>query len=376
MKKSKKILAFAREVGGAAAIAPVCQAMLQNMWDVLLLAKDYGLGFFVNQNLRCLDFPSFDLSYLDTLINENFGFLPDVIFTSATSLPTLDMTERYLWKWGKKNNIPTVGILDQWQNYVLRFSGPGKHEILAYLPDYIFVMDELAKDEMIREGIPKELIIVTGQPAFDKVAEEHKAFSSQVNEIKAKLHIPDNFTIITFVAESLKKDFGDNLGYDEQSTLEFLANALDEICRRNKGLHIYLIIKLHPENKHKEFDWSLSKWPSLKKQIIEKELSSCEVIEISDLIVGMSSVLLVEAILAQKIVVSLQINSLVDSQLAATKMGAIPFIKTQEEGKRILNLLLHDQTYREEYLQKQLKWEIDKNGTRNCLDMLKTIMVK
>lgn len=373
MKESKKILAFAREVGGASAIAPVCQAMLQENWELLFLAKDKGLDFLKNQNLDCIDFPSFDVDHLNTLIDRKFQSSPNLIFTSATSLPTLDMTERYLWKWGRENEILTVGVLDQWQNYGLRFSGPGSNERLAYLPDYIFVMDELAKDEMIKEGIPEELIVITGQPAFDKIIEEHKILSSQINKIKNKLQIPDNFTVITFVAESLKKDFGDRLGYDEQSTLGFLGDVLDEICERNKDLQIYFIIKLHPENKYEEFEWALSRWSSLKKQIIEKELSSCEVIEISDLVVGMTSIMLVEAILVSKITVSLQINSLVDSQLVATKTGAVPFIKDKKIGRQILNSLLLDEKSRKSYLQKELNWKIKTNGTQRCLEMLKRI---
>jgi len=373
MKESKKILAFAREVGGASAIAPVCQAMLQENWELLFLAKDKGLDFLKNQNLDCIDFPSFDVDHLNRLIDRKFQSSPNLIFTSATSLPTLDMTERYLWKWGRENEILTVGVLDQWQNYGLRFSGPGSNERLAYLPDYILVMDELAKDEMIKEGIPEELIVITGQPAFDKIIEEHKILSSQINKIKNKLQISDNFTVITFVAESLKKDFGDRLGYDEQSTLGFLGDVLDEICERNKDLQIYFIIKLHPENKYEEFEWALSRWSSLKKQIIEKELSSCEVIEISDLVVGMTSIMLVEAILVSKITVSLQINSLVDSQLVATKTGAVPFIKDKKIGRQILNSLLLDEKSRKSYLQKELNWKIKTNGTQRCLEMLKRI---
>ena len=374
MKKNMKILAFSREVGGAAAIAPVCRAILKEEWDLLLLSKDKGLEFFSKQGLDCVNFPSFGDEHLNEVIGKKLRCLPDIVFTSATSLPWLDMTERYLWRWGQEKGITTVGLLDQWQNYALRFSGCGADEKLTYLPDYIFAMDKLAKNGMAVVGIPEQRIVITGQPAFDRIKEEHKIFSLQTDKIKDRLNIPHNLKIVMFVAESLKKDFGDSLGYDEQFTLQFLGDTLNDICTQDKGCDVYFIVKLHPENVYEEFDWIMSRWPFLKKRIIGKELNPCEAVEISDLVVGMSSTLLIEAILAGKIVVSLQINSRVDSQLVATKVGAIPFIQSRGEGKRVLRSLLCDKAYKKTYMQRQSKWEIKKDSTLNCVSMLKRIM--
>ena len=55
MSEPKKVLAFAREAGAAAAIAPVCYAMLKHGWRLLLLAKDYGLDIFRSQKLNCTE---------------------------------------------------------------------------------------------------------------------------------------------------------------------------------------------------------------------------------------------------------------------------------------------------------------------------------
>lgn len=373
--KKKRILAFAREAGGARAIAPVCHAMRDEGWEVLLLAKDYALDIFRKQKLNCLEFPHFNIEALDILITNKFKFLPNLVFTSATSLPALDMTERYLWKWGQNQKIPTVGLVDQWQNYSLRFSGVDKDEYLAYLPDYIFIMDELAKTDAIKDGIPEDRIVVTGQPAFD-IIKNNKKNNFFVDKIKTKLHISQTPIVITFVSEALLKDFGDTLGYNEQLMLEFLGNALYEYVGQNKDLNIILLIKLHLENKNEEFNWVLGKWPSLKKQIINKELTSAEVIAISDIVIGMQSVMLLESILRDKATVSLQINSRGDSQLAATKAGAIPFITTVNVAKKTLGLLLFDEVYRKQYLQKQREWKILGDGTGNCIKFFKKIITK
>lgn len=376
MKTVKKILAFSREAGGARAVAPVCHAMIKEGWNVLLLAKDHSLNIFRDQGLECTDFPNFDPDNLLKLVNKRFGSFPDIVVTSATSLPTIDMTEKYLWRWGNTNCIPTVGILDQWQNYALRFSGPGDKERLAYLPDHVFVMDDIAKMDMIKDGIPEERIIITGQPAFSGIVDEHKACLLRTGEIKKRFEIPDGFTVVTFAAESLKKNFGGELGYDEQSTLRFVGDALKGICRATEDLKIYLIIKLHPENVYEEFEWAVQEWPSIGKRIIGKELSPRETIAISDVMIGMTSIMLIEAILADKPTISLQINSSRPSQLVVTKTGAIPFITTRDAASAILNRLLTSEEARKEYLKRQKTWKISKDATGRCMDALKIRIYK
>jgi hypothetical protein len=371
--RQRKILAFAREAGGAAAIAPVCKEISKEGWDLLLLSKDHGLGVFERNDLPCVEFPSFSLDILKSLTLRYLQMLPDIIFTSATSLPTLDMTERYLWQWGRDNSITTIGVLDQWQNYALRFSGPTPDERLTYMPDYIFVMDEIAKTEMIGEGIPEDKIIITGQPAFDTIREGFVLLYARVPDIKTRLNIRD-MAVVTFVAESLQKDFGDTLGYDEQSTLNFVGDTLEKMCHGRQDKEFCLIIKLHPENSFDEFNWVFSKWPSFIKLIIEKELSPYETIAIADIVVGMTSVMLIESIIADKPTVSLQINSLIDSQLVATKTGAIPFIKTHAMGAKILESLLCNHAYMEKYLKSQRTWGLSGEASIRCMKIMRSIL--
>ena len=369
-----KVLVFAREAGGVAAVAPVCRILLENDWDLLILSKDNGLAVFESSGFECIDFSFFDAAYLSSLAKQKFLSLPDLILTSAASMPGLDMTERYLRQWGSEHSVKTVAILDQWQNYGQRFSGAGKDEKLAYMPDYIFVMDELAKDEMITEGIPEDKIIITGQPAFDSILDRNRLSEADCSSIKTDLNLSKTETIVTFAAESLKKDFGNSLGYDEHSTLVCLGNVLEKICTQNKQLEIYLLIKLHPENTYEEFEWALSKWPLLKMRITKNEHRPYEVLAISDIVVGMSSILLVEAILAGNIVVSLQLDSLVGSKMVATKTGAIPFIRSADEGEKVIRSLLLDDSYRNQYLNNEKTWNIKANNAKRCFGFLEKIL--
>ncbi len=366
-KTSPKVLSFAREAGGAAAIGPVCERMVDEGWSVLLLAKDHACRVFRSRGIPFLDFPSFDPAVLDRLVSDAFSSPPDFLFTSAASLPKLDMTEKYLWKWGMARGIATAGLLDQWQNYAIRFSGPSDYERLHYLPDHIFVMDRLAEMEMMSDGIPREKIIITGQPAFEKLTEERDRISQSAPDLMARLNLSGREVVITFAAEALKRDFHDSLGYDEQTTLAFLGDSLEEVCLKNPGLGVLLMIKLHPENSCDDFRWVRERWSCFPKRIVSGELTAEETLAISDVVVGMTSVMLLNAILFEIPVLSLQLNSKMDSQLAATRSGAIPFVRTKTLGRRILNRLLTDEKYMRRYVARQNKWKVDKDGTENCL---------
>lgn len=374
MNVTKKILSFAREAGGASAIAPVCKKILDRNWQFLLLAKDYSKDVFRREGLEFIDFPEFSESSLDGLLKNGLQGMPDLLFTSATSLPDLDMTEKYLWRWAANKGIKSVAMLDQWQNYALRFSGCKQEEELAYLPDYIFAMDEFAREEMIKEGIAEDRIVITGQPAFDRIAAQREQMANSSLEIKDRLGISGNKIVVSFVAEAFKGYLTDKLGYDEQSVLELLGNILDRLSRVYKHLNIDFLVKLHPKNNRSEFDWLFSKWPSFNKYVVQNEITPGEMIAISDLVIGMSSVLLLESIAAGKIVVSLQINSRLESQLVAAKTGAIPFITEEIKARKTIEKLLMDDKFRDEYLKNQESWKPGENAAENSIKYLGLIL--
>lgn len=370
----KKVLAFAREAGGVTAIAPVCHAMINEGWNVVILSKDHGLNAFRERGLDCVDFPKYDEDALGVLLERCSGSMPDMIFTSATSLPTLDMSEKYLWRWGARKGIPTIGVLDQWQNYALRFSGASVEEQLAYMPDHIFVMDEYAKEQMVREGIPSNRIVVTGQPAFDNLIEHFSEHAGKRNEMRRSLGIPDACTVVTFAAEALRKDFGAGLGYDEQSVLAFLGDTLEEISASNPDVKLYFLIKLHPENSPEEFSWTFSKWPALRKSLLGKEVTAIEALAVSDILAGMTSIMLVEAALCGIPVVSLQFNATANSQFMLTERGIIPCASTPEAGSELIRKLLASSAYRAEYLERQKTMRVEGNAVKKTMETLNIIL--
>ncbi len=365
-----RILAFAREAGGAAVIAPIVKSMRARKWRVLLFSKDYGTNIFLKKGLTSIPLQKFS----SEAIMQKFGKkLPDCIVTSCASLPELDMTERYLWEWGKKNNVPAVAILDQWQNYASRFSGPKGTKRLGYIPDAIFVMDALAQKDMVAEGFCCTKIKVTGQPALDLVRHEHRHAQKLKKRIIDRLRIPAHELIVTFVSESLKKHFKGRLGYDEFSTLDFLGQYLEKLALQKKK-KICLCIKLHPQNKRRDFLPYLKRWPGIQKVIIDTNCSPRETIVISDLVIGISSVMLVESLLVGKVTVSLQLNAQIPSQLIATRTGAIPFVRSHAQAKRLISKLIENPFFKKQYLLRQKKWIVPHHAVSHCMHQITSLL--
>ena len=360
-----KVLAFSREAGGAEAIAPICK-ILNSDDDLLLIASGHAVNLFNDQKLNPIEF-CYNEKVLEDLCHNKFGTLPERLLTSAASLPHIDMTERQLWQWAQRKNILSVAVLDQWQNYALRFSGQTPNERLAYLPNKICVMDDLAKNEMIKDGLPSERIVITGQPAFERLQAGPKNSPPKTKMLRSKLNISTREKILTFVAESLQKDFGNTLGYNELTTLDAIGAILSELNLN----HLTIIIKLHPENQLSEFKGFIKKWPNLNIHLIKDEFLASEIFAISNFIIGMSSIMLIEAAIVGKPVISLEINARKEPQLALTRCGVIPFIQNHGEASRIIKSMLTDPSFLSAHIAKQTSWSTQLGATKKCLSILK-----
>ncbi len=368
-----RILAFAREAGGAAAIAPVLVELRKHA-QLLVLAKDHAEKVFRDAGVVPVPLPKFsDASLQEILETRLGGELPDVVFTSATSLPQLDMTEKYLWEWARARRVRSVAVLDQWQNYALRFSGPGPGERLRYLPDLVAVMDEHAKEGMIAAGIPGERIVVTGQPAFDKLARIRELYAPEDSELlRRTIGVAPDARLICFVAEAFQRDFGEQLGYTEQSVLRELIQVCGRVHSESK-LPLHLAVKLHPRNDPGEFAW-LQKYPAtpgLQVTLHWTEQPPIPLVMASDVVVGMTSVLLVESILLGRPTVSFQPGAREREGLIATVIGAIPLLEDRDACFDVLRGLLQDPEFRSRYLARQSRLGADGEATVRVAELVR-----
>lgn len=316
----KKILFFSCEPGGAEVLIPVIRLVqAQQLFKVEVLGYGYALERFSRKQIDC--------SEIKPVQEEGFTpldrYAPELLITSATSLPVVDMSEKYLWRQAKQRAIPSLAFLDQWQNYAVRFSGGQDNERLAYLPDWINCLNEIGRREMIEEGFDEARLLAFGHPYLSSL--RHDLPALDVVGLRNTLHISADDKVVLFVSEAIREYCGDGRGYDQYQVLDYFLSNLADAAERPK-----ILVKLHPKDNRASFRSLMTKFESLPPQFIGNELSPLECLAVSDFVFGMSSIMLIEAYVLGKNVVSLQPGLCVEDPMVLSRHNLIPVVLSGE----------------------------------------------
>lgn len=317
----KKILFFSCEPGGAEVLIPVIKLVqAQPHLEAVVLGYGHALERFAKKGIGCREIgpvPIEDFSLLD-------HHAPDLLITSATSLPSVDMSEKYLWRQAKQRGITSLAFLDQWQNYSVRFSGIHDDERLAYQPDWINCLNEIGRREMMREGFDEGRLVAFGHPYLSSL--KHDFLALDVARLKSDLDLAASDEVVLFVSEAICEYYGNRRGYDQYTVLDyFLTNFVGAANR------IKILIKLHPKDKLALFQDIAEKFKTLKFRFVGNELSAIECLAVSDFVFGMSSIMLIEAYVLGKKVVSLQPGLSVEDPMVLSRHNLITVVLSSQK---------------------------------------------
>ncbi len=344
--RKKRLLIFSGDPGGAACVVPVIKALPVG-YETTVLSKASAVQAFRTHNVDTIDINGFSVERLESIIS---GFKIDGVLTSASSLPEKDMTDRWIWQWARRNNIPSIAVLDQWDNYVPRFSGAHGRDRLAFLPDKICVMDELAQTEMVREGFPKDALCVTGQPALE-------IFEGKMSDIRAE--VPKKYCErkpgalrLTFFSQPIFNFYGSSLGYDECSVLNDIMSVSSDMAREH-GLEVTLVCKLHPKNSVDDFS-KANRSAGIKLVFVKDELLNEDLIAASDIVLGMNSVMMIHSILAGIPTICYEPGIKTrESDFMPVRIKAIPRVTDRNGLADLIRMLRSDREYLQHYLSGQ-----------------------
>lgn len=337
----KKILLFSRDPGGANTIIPLKSALSKKGYEVRLFGKDTALEKYSKAGVSGVDIKEF---LGEIKMDALEGFLrkesPDFLITGTSAN---DFTEKYLWKAAGKLNIPSFAILDQWLNYGIRFSGYTTSETEEYrkdishpyLPLKILVMDEYAREEAIKDGLDPSKILVSGQPYFETLLKERGDVSSErLKELRSSLGIGSDDLIVTFASEPVSNDYENNdyWGFNEKTIFSELLKGISEVSKRSER-KFSIILKTHPREDEGSFGGIASQGSEKIKIILDRNSNPMELILLSDVVTGMSSMFLVEAAIIGKPVLSILIgmNKERETPFVLDRRGITKSIKEREE---------------------------------------------
>lgn len=321
-----RILCVAGDPGGANALKPVL-ALLANRFQLQFAAYRQALEIWQQAGWKVADLgasPTLDEAGL--VLREK---APALLLT-ATSVNGIDW-ERYLLQAARELSIPSVSLLDFWSNYSRRFS---LQVNLDSLPQQICVMDQRACNEMIAEGFPAEVLQITGQPALDACAVQMA--SAQLSAARALW--PAGSRRILFVSQPLSALHGGAegcraaLGFDEQSVLALVFDVLTQL--QQQGQTIAARVLPHPRESAQDF---LAAGYPLAHGFDAKVL-----VQAADIVIGMNSMLLLEAAAAGCVVISVQPDLHTADSLATNQSGATLPVYRAAQLLPVLTSLLDD----------------------------------
>lgn len=247
-----------------------------------------------------------------TTVSENVNgevftdFEPDFLITGTSN-------NSYEHKWriaAISQEIPAVAFIDHWTNYLERFQFDGE----LSLPNQIWVINQVAKQEAVAAGIPEEIIVVKGNPYYQKV----ESFKPEIqrNQFFKQLNLRLDKKLLVFVSDNIRDSFPKDqmghceLGFDEYSVLRELLQAL-VVCSKDGSIDLneyQMIVKLHPRSKEDKFD---SLFLDVPEGFDIQFISTVDPLTInyfSDFVFGMFSNMVIESLLMGKKTLRIQIG--------------------------------------------------------------------
>lgn len=334
----KSILLFSHDPGGANTVIPLISPLRERGYRVLL----YGDGTALERYRRA-GFEGLSLiertgettsETIEVFLREEH---PDFLIT-ATSAE--DFSEKYLWQAAESLGLPSFAILDQWLNYGIRFSPWGLLNISKYVvapehpfvPYRLIVMDDYAQDEIVKAQImPREHILPLGQPYFERLLQRVEELPNMAS-LRSEMGLPDDTYVITFVSEPVSQDYavesGESgyWGFTEQTIFSSFLSALEQATLRS-GITVHVVIKLHPREPANNYDAAIKIKSPLITITTDQVSDPLHLIHVSDLVCGMSSMMLIEAALINKPIISIMIGLQRESPFVLERRGMIASIR-------------------------------------------------
>ena len=301
-----KFLAVCNHIGGLNALMPVINKVKISheiivLTNILNKEKFTNIGipiFFLDHKIKIKEAKKFMINnFIDLLItstsepeDHNIGRLESIFVYSSKGL-----------------GIKSFVIIDSWQKYRERFSLSSSN-CLEAIPTKIFTIDSKSKSGMIKNGFPKEKIIVTGNPAWEKLTSmSEKLKFLKFEDIYSKLKIKKSYKYIFFISQPISERQGYLKEYDEFKVLKEIIEVIKKLNNKSNEKFI-LFIKNHPSEKKDKYKKIVDQ---NKNIIFDWEIDGMNIYQLSKFAavnIGMFSMLLKELELIGHRVLSFQPN--------------------------------------------------------------------
>lgn len=216
------------------------------------------------------------------------------VFITGTSP---DGTVEYeVWEYVREKKKKSIAILDLPKHCIERFMKGGKY----LFPDALCVPDERSKNELIELGMDNNRIFVTGSPYLEAVGNSWLS-PEEKEATRLMLGLGDKKAIFFCTEYIAKENEGEKYGYDEIVILEHI---VDYIKTRGVGT-FRLFIKLHPKDDNVVYKTRMGLNSEIDYHVVSEDAGNI-MLQVADVVIGMTSTILVESSILGLRVISYQ----------------------------------------------------------------------
>ena len=353
-KAGVRILVGTQFPGGATCLYPVVRELRRRRdVDVQVIGRGHGAEFFRHHEIAFTDLTDLggDRPTAAAVPDVIEQFRPDLIMTGVFGAAEGGL-DHWLLQVARRRRIRSLGVLDAWMNYARRFADVARDDPIAYLPDRLAVMDEQTADELTLDGIPRDRVRVTGHPFLHEVRQRSDDPQASLRH-RRHLGVGPSERVMAFFSEPIRwskqQGLSTAVGYDESDAFDLLTAAIARSPRHN-----VLVVREHPRH------MSLT-WPDhihRTRVITDSGANALDLIQAADVVVGMSSTVLVYAYLMGRTVLVLQpgLRPERDGNML-TRRGILPNLQTVDQVRGMLEDPLRSASKRLDAVRRALEWE-------------------
>jgi len=255
--------------------------------------------------------------------------------------------------------IESIGVVDALVNPDHRFRGQSDKP-LAYAPDWLFVVDESTKAAYIALGYPAERVIVCGHPHYDYMRTVRMKLENEGQDaIRQRVlpGVPKERKVIVFATECSARLYRPRTGSPVRDGQVHLADYTLVGRETGKGRtevvleefldavqlvrpRPYLVLRLHPKDTLEDYVEYVDEF-----DLVSSGGSPFELIYAADLVVGLTTMLMLEAVLLGKLTLSVVPRAVEMDWLPSVRAGVTPCVSTRKQLRVALVDLLCDSSH-------------------------------
>ena len=225
----------------------------------------------------------------------------------------------------RKLGLPVVALMDSWFNYKERFQRTCGGNVQESRPDQICVIDTLTRDAMLEVGFSPKKILLTGHPGLERGVQQCAVISNEERlQLRKNIGITGEGLVITFFSDPffigpnrqyysgpgaiMNKEGKGFFGYTVEDVLPIVLKELDRALHA-ESQNAELIVRPHPSEHPEVLREIIDANPVSRLRVrLESGGSAVDWIRLSNAVMGMMTIALLEAALAGKPSISVEFN--------------------------------------------------------------------